>query len=198
MPLRECSWRKIIAATWKGDTRFEVVTPPPWWSNRFLLGFQVMFNALGSSDDDLLLAESGRNISWGGIQCTLAMGSRIPGKYQIRICPQQSTKVFGCSNGPNFGVGNPDMNLLSAGAGERGVPGGIWWATVALANDSASQEMVSRIGWVYGYLNSQLHVNLLKLKNVWVMVKVMFHTGRDARESTSCPRPSCIFFSSLL
>ena len=54
------------------------------------------------------------------------MGSRIPGKYQIRIRPQQSTKVVGCSNGPNFGVGNPDINLLSAGAGERGVPGGIW------------------------------------------------------------------------
>jgi len=49
-----------------------------------------------------------------------------PQQDQMRIRPWQSTKVVGCSNGPRSGVGNLDMSLLSLGAGDRGVPGGIW------------------------------------------------------------------------
>lgn len=41
-------------------------------------------------------------------------------------------------------------------------------------------------------------MNSPKLKKAWVMIKVMFHAGRDAGESTSCPRPLCILSSSPL
>ena len=70
---------------------------------------------------------------------TLAEESRIPGRYQIRIRPWQSTTVVSLSYGPNSGVGNLDMRLLSTGAGARGASAGTRLTTTAPANNSASQ-----------------------------------------------------------
>ena len=55
---------------------------------------------------------------------TLAEESRIPGRYQISIRPWQLTTVVGLSYGPNSGVGNLDMRLLSTGTGNRGASAG--------------------------------------------------------------------------
>ena len=45
---------------------------------------------------------------------------------------------------------------------------------------------------------SQLNIDSPKLKNARLIVKVIFHAGRDEGESTSCPRFMCISLSSFL
>ena len=46
--------------------------------------------------------------------------------------------------------------------------------------------------------NNQLHADSPKLKNARLIVKVIFHAGRDVGESTSCPRFTCNSLSSFL
>lgn len=77
-----------------------------------------------------------------GLQ-TLEVVPSTPGKYQTRIRPWRSTSVVGFSNGSKFGVGNRDIKLLSTGAGDKGVPGGMWWAVIRSANNSTSHGTVT-------------------------------------------------------
>ena len=109
----------------------------------------------------------------------------------------QLTSIVGSSNGPSLKGGNCLINLPSIGAGDSRASGGTWCATVFLANNSASQGMVTG-NCKYGILDSRVQKNLPKLKSVQVIVKVIFQMGSNAGESTSSPRCPWILSSSAL